>query len=199
MSSTKQKTAAAKQGATTKQKTAAKQGAPDPNANRAEPVGPHSPVIPREFTIGAHLGGPPEPRAACVAAAVITLNVQAGNNNLVGVAAHSIRHGRSAADAAPPKVDTLADALRLHASDRRYRAHQALADAIRKAGNPSMEVVNRHDLDTAAALLADAARADELALWLARVKVFDAVFAREDGAEGATARALAAAGFRLPE
>jgi len=66
----------------TKTKTAAK---PRPTAEvntRAEGVGPYAPTIPAEFTIGRMLGGPPEPRVACVAAAVVALDAQTSNSGL---------------------------------------------------------------------------------------------------------------------
>jgi len=187
----------------TKTKTAAK---PRPTAEvntRAEGVGPYAPTIPAEFTIGRMLGGPPEPRVACVAAAVVALDAQTSNSGLVGSAAHCIRSGRSAFDGAPPKVDALLDALALAAANERRAARRILAEAVSWAGDVSREAAARHNLDNAASLFTSAARADELALWLARVKVFDAVSGAEDekGTDDATARTLAcnAAGFRLPE
>lgn len=186
----------------TKTKTAAKPRAAEVNT-RAESVGPYAPTIPREFTIGRMLSGPPEPRVACVAAAVINLDAQSGLDSLVGSAAHCIRSGRSAADGAPPKVDALLDGLAVAAANDRSTVRRVLAEAVSWAGDVSREAAVRANLDTAAVLLARAARTDEIALWLARVKVFDAVEGAEDakGTDHATARSLAcnAAGFRIPE
>ena len=171
---------------------------------RAEAVGPYAPTIPAEFTIGPALGGgPPEPRVACVAAAVIALDAASALCRFVGTAAQCIRSGRSAADDAPPKVDTLLDALAVDAANDRRTARRILAEAVAWSGDVTREAAVRRNLDNAAVLLSQAARADELALWLARVKVFDAVMGAEaeKDVDGATARSLAcnAAGFRIAQ